>query len=77
MNCNAMWETCRKNLPCILYALKPRDVTTSNVYFNLWRDMIFTIVTDKTYLWYIIKLCEFILGFSLLCVMIIIVQTHR
>ena len=33
MNCNAMWETCGKNLPCIYMHWKPRDVSTSKVYW--------------------------------------------
>ena len=33
-----MWQTCRKNLPCICMHWKPRDISTSKVYCPLRRS---------------------------------------
>ena len=50
MNCNAMWETCGKNLP---YLPITRDVSASKVYWQLQNGVnkcVLRISTGNTYM---------------------------
>ena len=43
-----MWETCGKNLPCIYMHWKPRDVSTSKVYWSRRNCGCFHKLPDKS-----------------------------